>query len=180
MNYDFGDILDARKAPEPLGHFVLILGQTRKNEEVMYYIITSRVYTVFKDIIFFFNDCILRKDKNFFKFFNKEKNKKSIISNGNLIDALFFDKHHCYDSCFDVDSMALINSDPKLIDKEALERLRSDGKVCFKNKLSATDLYKLISIIRYSLNISPDKRNQISASFNSVIKETQVRQLNSR
>ncbi len=67
--------------------------------------------------------------------------------------------------------MIVLNSDPKLIDKEALENLINDQKVCFKDKLSEMDLHKLIGIIRHSPNISPDKFNQISASFNKVIKK---------
>ncbi len=175
MNYDFGDIIDARKAPKPLEHFLVILGETRKNE-VMYYKVTSRVYAVFKDIISFFDDCISRKDKNFLKYFNKEKNKQSITPHGKLVDALFLDKYNCYNLCFDVDSMIVLNSDPDLIDKQALEILRSDQKVCYKDKLSEIDLYKLIGIIRHSPNISPDKLTQIGTSFNKVIKEKRVRQ----
>jgi len=170
MNYDFGDIIDARKAPKPLEHFLVILGETRKNE-VMYYIVTSRVYAVFKDIISFFDDCISRKDKNFFKHFGKEKGKQSISSHGNLLDALFLDKRNCYDLCLDVDSMIVLNSDPNLIDKEALESLKKDQKVFHKDKLSRMDLYKLISIVRCSPNISPDKFNQINASFNKTMKK---------
>lgn len=81
MDYEFGDILDARKAPKPLEHFLIILGETRKSE-VMYYIVTSRVYAVFKDLLSYFNDCLSRKDRNFLKYFNKEKDKtdrKSVV-----------------------------------------------------------------------------------------------------
>lgn len=169
MNYEFGDILDARKTPA-LEHFLVILGETRKNE-VMYYIITSRVYTVFKDILSFFDNCIIRKDKNFFRYFKKEKNKQSIIPHGNLIDALFLDKYNCYNLCLDVDSMIVLNSDPHLMDKKALENLRNDQKVCHKDKLSEIDFHKLINMVRYSSNISPDKINQISANFNRVKKK---------
>ena len=177
MDYDFGDILDARKASKPLGHFLVILGETKKNE-VMYYIVTSRVYTVFKDLLSFFNDCIIREDKNFFKYFGKEKDKSSgIISHGNLIDALFLDKHSCYGLCFDIDSMIVLNSEPLLIDKEALETLRTDQKVFHKDKLSDVDLYKLISMVKHSPHISPDKVYQTSASFNQVIREKRTRQL---
>ena len=175
MDYEFGDILDAREAPKPLEHFLVILGETKKNE-VMYYIVTSRVYAVFKDIISFFDDCISRKDKNFFKYFRKEKDKQAIISHGHLIDALFLDKHNCYNLCFDVDSMIVLNSDPYLMDKEALENLRKDKKICYKDKLSEVDLYKLISMVKHSPNISSDKVNQISASFNKIIKEKRARQ----
>ena len=173
MDYEFGDILDARKAPNPLEHFLIILGETRK-DEVMYYLVTSRVYSVFKDLLLFFNDCITRKDSNFFKYFSKEKNKSLIISHGNLIDALFLDKHSCYGPCFDVDSMIVLNSDPSLIDKTSLETLRKDNKVFYKDKLLDIDLHKLISIVKHSPNISPDKINQISASFNKVIREKRV------
>lgn len=170
MDYDFGDILDARKAPNPLGHFLLVLGETRKREEVMYYIITSRVYAVFKDVLSFFNDCIQRKDKNFFKYFKKEKEKELINPHGKLVDTIFLDKYNCYDFCLDVDSMIVLNSDPRLIDKKALETLRNDGKVCHKNRLTEMDMYKLITIIKHSPNVSIDKCNQINANFNRIIK----------
>ncbi len=44
MDYEFGDILDARNAPQ-LEHFILVMGESQKQgkSEVMYYIITSRV-----------------------------------------------------------------------------------------------------------------------------------------
>jgi len=179
MDYEFGDILDARKAPKPLEHFLIILGETRKSE-VMYYIITSRVYAVFKDLLSYFNDCLSRRDKNFLKYFNKEKDKTAITPHGNLIDALFLDKHNCYRPSLDVDSMIVLNSDPLLIDKGALETLRTDKKVFHRDKLSEIDLYKLISLVKHSPNISPDKTNQISASFNKVIREKKARQSSGR
>jgi len=179
MDYEFGDILDARKAPGQLEHFLIILGETRKNE-VMYYIVTSRVYAVFKDLLLYFNDCITRKDKNFFKYFSKEKDKQVITSHGNLIDALFLDKHSCYGLCFDVDSMIVLKSDPLLIDKSVLETLRTNKKVLHKDKLSDIDLYKLIGLVKHSPNISPDKANQISASFNKVIREKRAWQSSGR
>ena len=85
MDYDFGDILDARNATS-IGHFILVVGQiTRKDKitklevtEVMYYIITSRVYAVFKNILVYFNDCLSRGDKNFLKHYGKEKAKTTI------------------------------------------------------------------------------------------------------
>ena len=75
MDYEFGDILDARNAP--IGHFMVVLGEkTKKGKtEVMYYLLTSRVYVVFKDVLVFFNYCIANYRKDFVRFFNKEKGK---------------------------------------------------------------------------------------------------------
>lgn len=168
MDYDFGDILDARNAPD--GHFIIIVGEATKKgkTEVMYYFITSRVYAVFKDILTFFNDCLSRKDAHFLKHFNKEKTKTTITSYGLLSQAVFLDKQTNYDTCLDVESMIVVNSDPKLIDKPALESLRNDGKVLYKNKLSKVDALNLIQIIKHSDEVSAYRINKISACFNRI------------
>lgn len=168
MNYEFGEILDARKAPD--NHFIVILGEVIKRDktEILYYKITSRVYAVFKNILDFFNDCISRNDKNFLKHFNKEKSKTTISRHGFLSQAVFLDKYNDYDSCLDLESMVVVNKDPDIIDKDALERLRADGKVVLKNKLTKLDALALINTIKHSDNISADRRNKISANFNKV------------
>ncbi|OGG41933.1 hypothetical protein A2837_01865 [Candidatus Kaiserbacteria bacterium RIFCSPHIGHO2_01_FULL_46_22] len=168
MDYDFGDILDARNAPD--GHFIVVVGEATKQgqTEVMYYIITSRVYAVFKDILAFFNDCLSRGDKDFLKHFSKEKAKTAISAHGLLSQAVFLDKQTNYDTCLDVESMIVVNSDPKLIDKTALESLRGDGKVIYRNKLAKIDALNLIQIIKHSNEVSPDRKNKMSASFNKI------------
>jgi len=168
MDYDFGDILDARNAPD--GHFIVVVGEVTKKAqtEVMYYIITSRVYTVFKDILTFFNDCLSRGDKDFLKHFSKEKTKTTISAYGLLSQAVFLDKQTNYDTCLDVESMIVVNSDPKLIDKTALNSLKNDGKVIYRNKLAKTDALNLIQVIKHSNDVSPDRKNKISASFNKI------------
>ena len=168
MNYDFGDILDARSAPDK--HFIVVVGESqRKGEtEVMYYIVTSRVYAVFKDILTFFNYCLSRKDANFLKYFSKEKNKKIIASHGLLSQAVFLDKQTNYDTCFDVESMVVVKSDPKLIDKTALESLRNDKKVLYKSKLAKVDALNFIQVIKHSNEVSTDRKNKVSACFNKI------------
>ena len=169
MDYQFGDILDARQAPgSGFGHFILVVGETRRSGEVMYYVITSRVYTVFKDILIYFNDCLRRGDKEFLKVFNKEKAKQTITAHGRLSDAMFFDRDTNYASCLDVDSMVVINSDPLLIDKQALERMRIDRKVLIKNRLAKLDLLNLIHLVRNSNDISQDKKSQIGYNYNQL------------
>lgn len=174
MDYDFGDILDARNAP--IGHFIVVVGQVSRKDkitkedrtEVMYYIITSRVYAVFKDILAFFNDCLSRKDKHFLKHFNKESKKTSITPHGLLSQALFLDKETNYNTCLDLESMVVINSDPELMDKTALESLKSDGKVIYRNKLAKLDTLSLVQIVKHSNDVSIDRKNKISACFNKI------------
>jgi len=175
MDYDFGDILDARNAPS-IGHFILVVGQiTRKDKvtklditEVMYYIITSRVYAVFKNILVYFNDCLSRKDKNFLKHYGKEKDKATISAHGQLSQAIFLDKETNYNACLDVESMVVINSDPLLIDKTALETLKADGKIIYKNKLVKLDAKHLIETIKCSNDVSSSRKEKISACLNKI------------
>lgn len=168
MDYDFGDILDARNAPD--GHFIIVVGEVIKKgqTEVMYYIVTSRVYAVFKDILDFFNNCIQRNDKYFLKHFSKEKAKTAINPHGSLSQAIFLDKHTNYDTCFEVESMIVVNSDPKLMDKTALETLRTDGRVLYKNKLTKVDALNLREVIKHSNDVSPDRKTKILTAFNKV------------
>jgi hypothetical protein len=174
MEYDFGDILDARNAPD--GHFIIVVGEISrkdkitKNEvvEVMYYLVTSRVYTVFNEILVFFNDCLLRRDKHFLHYFNKEKDKRNIIPHGLLSQSVFLDKKTNYNTCLDVDSMVVINSDPRLVDKTALESLKSSGKVLYKSRLVKIDTLNLIQIIKDSNAVSPDSRSKIFTCFKKI------------
>jgi len=174
MDYDFGDILDARNAP--VGHFIVVVGQVSRKDkitkeeknEIMYYIITSRVYAVFKDILAFFNDCLSRKDKHFIKHFSKESKKTSITPHGLLSQTLFLDKETNYNTCLDLESMVVVKSDPELMDKTALESLKSDGKVIYRNKLAKLDAFSLIQIIKYSNDVSVDRKNKIFTCFNKI------------
>lgn len=168
MDYDFGDILDARNAPD--GHFIVVVGEaTKKGQtEVMYYIITSRVYAVFKEILAFFNDCLSRSDTHFLRRFSKEKAKSVINAHGLLSQAVFLDQPTNYSGCLDVESMIVVNSDPKLVDKTALETLRNDGKVLYKNKLAKLDALNLREIIKHSNEVSPDRKTKILTAFNKV------------
>jgi hypothetical protein len=169
MDYDFGDILDARNA-SGIDHFILVVGEvTKKGQtEVMYYIITSRVYAVFKSILAYFNDCLTRKDTHFLKHYGKEKTKLRISAHGLLSQAIFLDKETNYNTCLEVESMVVINRDPELIDKTALETLKADGKIIYKNKLVKLDALNLIQTIKYSNEVSPDRKNKISACFNKI------------
>lgn len=168
MDYDFGDILDARNAP--VGHFIVVVGEITKKDqtEVMYYKVTSRVYAVFKTILDYFNDCLRRSDKNFLKHFSKEKAKISIVSHGNLSQAVFLDKHTNYDTCLDVESMIVVNKDPELLDKAAIKTLKADGKVLYKNKLTKLDAFNLREIIKNSNYVSPDRKTKILTAFNKI------------
>ena len=168
MIYDFGEIFDARKSPD--GHFVVVVGEVTENGQtkVMYYLITSRVYAVFKDILDFFNDCIRKGDQHFFRKFNKEKKKEIINPHGSLCQAVFLDKYTNYDTCLDVDSMIVVNRDPELMDETVFKSFERDGKWHLKTKLEKLDALNLKEMIKHSDNISPDKKNKIFAAFNKV------------
>jgi len=168
MDYEFGDIIDARKH-RPIGHFFLVLGETDKHK-VMYYRIFSRVYTVFPDILDFFNDCIAKNYKRFFNFFSKEKNKEKLVSIGNLSDTFFLDKYNNYNLCLEVDSMIVIKKDPDLEDKEVLDRLYKGKKIIHKNRLSKGDMFKLNIFLKHSINVSPYIMNNVGKNFNKWLK----------
>ncbi|MFA5030262.1 MAG: hypothetical protein WC495_01590 [Patescibacteria group bacterium] len=161
--YDFGDIYDCRKAPQ--GHFILVLGKNQK-DEVMYYMITSRVYKVFKDILLFFNDCIEKKYQRFFHHFNKEKEKEYISATGNLCDAFFLDKYTNYPGQLDADSMVLLNGDPDLLDKQVFDRFRQGKIATFSTRLEKNDTEKFIKAIRLTDNISPNQKSEIGRNYN--------------
>lgn len=170
MNYDFGDILDARNA-SGIDHFILVVGEWSKkgqSDEVMYYLITSRVYAVFKSILSYFNDCLSRNDRNFLKFYGKEKTKTVISAHGLLSQAVFLDKETNYNACLDVESMVVINSDPMIIDKLALETLRTDGKVVCRNRLTKVDALNLIQVIKHSNDVSADRKIKTATCFNRI------------
>lgn len=175
MNYDFGDILDARNAPN-VKHFILVVGEVTKKDrftkedvsEVMYYIITSRVYTVFKNILSYFNDCISRGDVHFLRHYSKEKAKQQISAHGSLSQAVFLDKETNYKACLDVESMVVINSDPQLIDKNALNSLKTDSKILYRDKLAKLDAINLIHNIKHSKEVSPDRKTKICTCFNKI------------
>ena len=174
MDYDFGDILDARTA-SGVEHFMLVVGEITKGGkiEVMFYVITSRVYAVFKTILAYFNDCLQRGDTYFLRHFRKEKAKVSITPHGLLSETVFLDKEANYPACLDVDSMVVINREPSLIDKPALEELRANGKVICKSKIVRLDAINLAQTIKCSNNVSEDRKNKIAYSFN-LIKATLV------
>ncbi len=175
MDYDFGDIVDARNA-SGIEHFILIVGEvTRKDRltredrvEVMYYIITSRVYAVFKNILDYFNECLTRRDIHFLRHFSKEKSKNVISPHGLLSQAVFLDKETNYTTCLDVESMVVVNSDPLLIDKTVMDRLKADNKIIFRNRLVRLDALNLIQIIKHSNQVSIDRKNKISSCFNKI------------
>ncbi|MBU1046638.1 hypothetical protein KKH36_02560 [Patescibacteria group bacterium] len=164
MKYEFGEIIDCRNSPT-IKHFILILGETRRNE-VMYYLITSRTYKVFRDLLDFFNDCIEKKNKRFFIYFGKEKNKSIIYPTGNLCDAFFLDKHFAYQGCLEKDSMIIINEDPKTEDKEVLTSWKSEGMASLRDKLNKQDSEKLILLIRRTENIRPRFKTEIGRNYN--------------
>jgi hypothetical protein len=169
MDYEFGDIIDCRNVPG-LGHFIIVVGITRKNE-VMYYIISSRVYTAFKSILDFFNDCIYKKCQFFFHAFSKEKKKDKLSQYGKLVDAIFLDKENCYEGCLDTDSVVAINNDPELMDKNALDRNIQEKVALFRTTLAPVDMYKVLNIVRYTENISDNKGKQIISSFYKIQKK---------
>lgn len=167
MNPEIGDIFDCRKTPS-LEHFILILGTRSKKgkQEVMYYIITSRVYTVFTDILDFFNDCITCGYQRFFRKFPKEKDKTIITPHGRLCDAFFFDKKTYYNACLDMDSMIVINKEPELIDRNTLEQLHKNKMAVYRDRIPVSEAIRLIEIIKTSNNVGTDSRNQICANYN--------------
>lgn len=174
MDYDFGDILDARNAPD--GHFIVVVGQvSRKDkitkediEEIMYYKVTSHVYAVFKTILLYFNHCLAKKDPSFLKFYGKERDSGVIAPYGLLCQAVFLDRDTYYPACFETESMIVINCDPRLMDKKALETLKKDGKILLKDKLTKYDAVNLMNTIRHSKEVSEERIQKVGACFNKV------------
>ena len=164
MDYDFGDILDCRDCA--IEHFILVLGTNKKNE-VMYYQITSRTYKVFKNILDFFNDCIDNKYGRFFKHFSKEKGKLKIHQTGRLCDAFFLDEKTNYSGHLEVDSMVLINSEPEVMDKDALDNLHSNKLVKFRTRLEYNDFEKVTQLVKLSKYISTQNKSEIGRNYNS-------------
>src|SRR3989339_1428818 len=159
MDYEFGDIIDCRKTPS-IKHFILIVGLNNK-KEVMYYIITSKTYKVFKNVLDFFNDCIEKKNPRFYHFFSKEEKDKRIYPTGNLCDAFFLDQHTNYQLCFEKDSMILINSEPDLADKAVVDEWITDHKAEYKSRLCRNDSEKLVHAIQLSDNVSPRNKSEV-------------------
>ena len=157
MTPEIGDIVDCRNVPE-VGHFVLSLGERIKHSksEIMYYIVTSRVYTVFPKIVEFFNDCLSKDNKRFLVYFSKEKDKKDrggISLHGRLRDAFFLDMESDYKGCLDTDSMIVVNESPKIADSETFQRWQTSGIAKYRSKLTEKDMLRFIDIIKCSTEI---------------------------
>lgn len=168
MNCEFGDIIDCRKSP--IEHMILIVGNT-STDQVMYFVIFSRIYTVFDVMLSFLNDCISKQCQRVFYNFNKEKGKQQIAPYGRLSDAFFLDKKTHYNLTLDTDSMILLNQDPPLMDKAVLSGYHKNGLASHKNKLARSDIYKLISVIKHSENIGPTMKSEIGRNYNRVLKK---------
>ena len=168
MDPEIGDIVDCRTAPS-LEHFIIILGTRKKRgkEEVMYYIVTSRVYAVFKDILDFFNDCIDKNYQRFFHKFSKEKGKPRITPHGKLRDAFFFDHEMDYSGCLETDSMIVMNADPYLMDREAFDELHKNKMAKYKGMLTNADLVRLVEMVKFSDNIAKESRDRICENYNA-------------
>ncbi len=174
MAYEFGDIIDTRNAPTPLGHFIIIVGET-KNEELLFYTVTSRVYRSLQVIIDFFNDCIDRNYRRFFYSFRKEVHRVSdgtrITLKGPLAETLFLDYIKHYSSLLTSDSMVVINRNPEKLDKDVLVALRRDGKASTGGRLCASDVCRLATLLKTSQYIGLSESLLIRQSFNSLIKD---------
>ena len=159
MMPEIGDIIDCRKVSS-IGHFVLTLGIKTKRDkiEVMYYIVTSRVYTVFPRIIDFFNDCLSRNYGRFMVAFPKEKDKEKITLHGRLCDAFFLDRESHYKGCLDMDSMIVINQNPETIDFETFRRWHENNMVAHRSRLESNDLIKFMETVKFSLNINGENK----------------------
>ncbi|MCX6716025.1 MAG: hypothetical protein NT077_03335 [Candidatus Taylorbacteria bacterium] len=170
MRPEIGDMIDCRNSP--IKHFVLVLGTDlgHERETVMYYLISSRVYAVFPDIIEFFNDCIQRKYARFYNFF-KEKDKDAIVPYGRLRDAFFLDKGTDYEGCLDVDSIIVINENPIHIDLETLEQMHEDKSAIYKTRLISRDLIRFMDMIKLSENIGQRAKSIICRNFNEYKKK---------
>ena len=167
---EIGDIIDCRKVPE-VGHFILSLGERTKQgrNEIMYYLITSRVYTVFSKTVEFFNDCISEDYKRFFIYFPKEKDKKDkggISLHGRLRDAFFLDKESDYKGCLDMDSMIVVNESPKVADSEIFKRWYENGTALYRNRLTKEDMIKFMNIIKFSNEINGEDKSLVCRNYN--------------
>lgn len=167
MDYEFGDIFDARSSP--LGHFVVIVGTipaTRTSEEkILYYVVSSRIYKVFRKILDFFNYCINKKYQPFFNHFSKERDNPQIARAGRLCTAFFLDYDE-YTGHLEEDSYLLLNNDPAEIDASVLSAQVKVKTIKYRTRLGKPDLHKLMTAIRYCDHISPNNLNKVSSAYN--------------
>jgi hypothetical protein len=166
MDYEFGDIIDAKKTY--CKHFVMIFGLDDK-ERVLYEIITSKIYRAFDVLCDFFNThCIGDKcrDSHFYHKFQNRHNKDIEIQAVNLSDVFFLDKKD-YTGYLRDDSMVIINSDPKTMDLKVLNEFKRRGLVCSASRLSKEDTDRLYIHLKTSKHISPYNLGVIGKSFNA-------------
>ena len=179
MNYEFGDIIDARNVSFSRGHFIIVVGETNLKSqgrfELMYFTITSRVYKPFGKIVNFFNECIKNKYKKFFKHFKKEKpgyKKNSKNHNITLIKplsaAVFLDCEE-YSGILSQDSMVMITSEPDKVDKEVVKNFKDKEKINNAGRLTPLDVCRLITVLKNSPSISGYNDRKIRESFNALV-----------
>lgn len=167
MDYDIGDILDARS--DPLGHFLIVVGAIQRTKSqgarVLFYRVSSRTYKVFRSILKFFNYCIEKNYQPFFHHFSKEKKKETIFKIGQLNTAFFLDLDD-YKGQFTEDSYILLNKDPEEVDLDALKERIKNGLITRCSRLSSPDIHKLMTAVRYNNKISKQNLEKICQSYN--------------
>ena len=166
MDYEFGDIIDARKTYYK--HFILIFGLDDK-DRVLFEIITSKIYRAFDVLCDFFNSyCIGNKCRgnHFYQKFQNIQNKNKEIQAVNLTDVFFLDKKD-YTGYLSNDSMIIINKDPETIDLEVFNKFKREKLVHYASRLSKEDTDRLYMHFKTSKHISNCSLSIIGKSFNA-------------
>lgn len=164
MDLLFGDVINCKNY-SPIGHFIVVLGVDSK-DRILYKCLSSRTYRAFEKLCYFFNDCCIAnkcRDRHFHHHFKD----KEIIRPVRLCNVFFIDKLN-YPKKLDEDSMIMINSDPKPLDRETFNKLRNAGVVRYSFTLNSPDIYRLYVYVKTSEHISKNSLGYIEKSFGIV------------
>lgn len=163
--YGFGDIYDCRDVPG-VEHFIVIFGfqEIKGKKYIFYEKVTSRVYKAFKKLSDFFEgNCHGRCDK----FKNSFKDTNPIYHYGKLCYTLFLEGNENF---IEEDSMIVIKGEPQKTEATILEKWIKEGIAKANVRISNVDIYKLMSILNNSDNISAPILCSIRTAFNKVDK----------
>ncbi len=165
MKYKFGDVFDCRRHTR-LAHYQIILGNDTKKNQVLYYVLTSRIYKAFDKLCSFFNRYCIDGKCDAGRFERHFKDKGS-IKPVNLFDVFFVDKN-MYKSKLSEDSMIIMNTDLRTEDIKAFDYKIKNNLKEYSFNLSQKDIYRLYTHIRTSDYISDHNLKLVKKSFNLV------------
>jgi len=171
---EIGDIFDCRHY-DPIGHFIVIVGVDKTNNNILYYYLNSRLYKVIPTIIEFFNWCIRDNYARFKQTFTKERAVHEIHSYGNLKDVVFLDQKNDYPTTLTCDSIIVINREPNIFQYENYQQLRKERLALIKTKLTKHDKDKVVSTIKNSSNVGDKNTEIVSKSYYHSNKESRER-----